>query len=105
MATEAEIDRGCGEWIELVVWATRAGLRPAPTVGDWRWFAPTPVAFGLWPREIEECDIGEVLHAFEDNFTAVLPDVESRRLKKPAARLVNCRSAPVSSSTSQRFLC
>ena len=30
MATEAEIDRGCGEWIGLVVWATRAGLRPAP---------------------------------------------------------------------------
>ena len=33
VATEAEIDRSCGEWIGLVVWATRAGLRPAPTGG------------------------------------------------------------------------
>jgi hypothetical protein len=34
VATEAEMDRVCDEWIGLVVWATRAGLRPAPTGGS-----------------------------------------------------------------------
>jgi hypothetical protein len=37
LATEAEIDRRCAEWIGLVVGATRAGLRPAPAggIGDY----------------------------------------------------------------------
>jgi hypothetical protein len=61
------------------------------------------VEAGLWLAEIQQNYIRALQYWFEDNFTAALPDVESRRLKKPAARLVNCRSAPVSRSTSQRF--
>ena len=74
-------DGGCGEWIWIGGVGDAGGSETRPYWGDWRWFAPTPVAFGLWPREIEECDIGEVLHAFEDNFTAVRGDVEVANVK------------------------
>ncbi len=47
------------------------GSETRPYWGDWRWFAPTRVAFGLWLWEIEERDVGEVLDSFEDDFVAV----------------------------------
>jgi hypothetical protein len=34
------------------------------------------VSLGLWPWEIEERNIGEVLYPFEDNFTAIRKNIQ-----------------------------
>jgi hypothetical protein len=49
--------------------------RPA-TKNSSSWLPRSEEIAGLWPWEIEKCDIGEVLDPFEDDFTAVRGDVE-----------------------------
>lgn len=36
----------------------------------------TRLSLALWPRQIEECDVGEILDSLEDDFVAVWGDVE-----------------------------
>ena len=77
---------------------------PAREAASWRSDRALRVATESGLRQVQQYDIRDALDELEHRFATVPGNIKVTNIEF-GSKMVNCRSDPVSRSTSQRFLC